>query len=339
MSPILIPQTLFSVIVVLVGALTSCACSLYYFGHIRMDRPTIGTFNARDIIILSILIIGLPILYLALPHWALTGFLLLTFLASLSIGYRSLLPPTLLWPAIAGILGLNLWLARTQLGTVVGWQIYWVLTSLIVLLGSVAVVNLYIQGGMRLQHVAYFAFGLAFYDAFFSMVVPLTPLLADAFLGRPLDPSIGMRTAHFAANIGIGDLLIYGLFTVAAYKAYGQSAARLALATTAVFGAILPASVPLLLTAFTGHSLNLVVPAQTFFGPAALLVYLRLRRRGPERTMHHYRTSRELLEAPAAHTPAHAAVAIGTGGAYTPQVSSVPAPTMSGTETAQSQAT
>jgi hypothetical protein len=159
----------------------------------------------------------------------------------------------------------NSWLARTQLGTVRGWQLYWALTSVIVLLGSVAVVNLYVQGGMRLKHVAYFAFGLAFYDAFFSMVIPLTLLLADAFLGRPLDPSIGMRTALLGAKIGIGDLLMYGLFTVAAFKAYGRIGAQVAFPTVAIFGAILPASAPLVLSVVIRGGLYVVVPAQTCF--------------------------------------------------------------------------
>jgi hypothetical protein len=285
MSPILLAQTLFSIAVAVTGALVACLVALLYFRHVRMERPAIGTFNARDLIVVSVFIIGLPVLYLLLPSWALTGFLILTFLASLSIGYKPLLPPVLLWGGIGTLIGLNIWLARTQLGTVTGWQAYWTLTSVIVLLGSVAVVNLYAQGGMRLQHVAFFAFGLAFYDAFFSMVIPLTPLLADAFQGHPLDPSIGMRTAFLSANIGIGDLLVYGLFTVVAFKAYGRPGARLAIGIVVLFGAVIPASAPLLISIVVRSGLNVVVPAQTFFGPAALLAYLWLRKLGPERTM------------------------------------------------------
>ena len=296
MSPILVPQTLFSIVVVLLGALAACSCSLAYFRHVRMERPAVGTFNTQDIVALSVLIVGLPVLYLVLPHWALTGFLVLTFVASLSIGYKPLLRPDVLWVGIAVVLGADIWLARTQLGTVRGWQVYWSLTSLIVLLGAVAVVNLYIQGGMRLQHVAFFAFGLAFYDAFFSMVVPLTPLLADAFLGRPLDPSIGMRSTLLGANIGIGDLLIYGLFTVAAYKAYSRIGAAVAMVTVTVFGAVLPATAPLLIASVIRGGSNVVVPAQTFFGPAALLIYLWLHKRGPERTMAQFLASTDVGE-------------------------------------------
>lgn len=291
MSPILVPQTIFSVFVVLIGALISCACALAYFRHVRMERPAVGTFNGRDIGFLSVFIIALPLLYLVLPGWALTGFLIVTFLASLSIGYRNLLAPTALWLIIGLLIGTNIWLAETQLGTVGGWQLYWGLTSVIVLFGVVAVVNLYIQGGMRLKHVAVLAFGLAFYDAFFSMVIPLTPKLADAFQGKPLDPSIGMRTALLSSNIGIGDLLVYGLFTVAAFKAYGWIGARVSFFIVTVFGALLPATAPLLLSIVIRGGINVVTPAQMLFGPAALLAYLWLRRRGRERTMAEYLAS------------------------------------------------
>lgn len=290
MSPILVPQTLFSVVVVVFGAVATCLASLLYFRRVRMERPAIGTFNVRDLVVLSVFIVGLPVLYLLLPAWTLTGFLVLTFVASLSIGYKPLLHPVVLWGGIGVLIGTNIYLARSHLGTVAGWQMYWALTSLIVLLGSVAVVNLYAQGGMRLQHVAWFAFGLAFYDAFFSLVIPLTPLLADAFQGHPLDPSIGMRTTFLSANIGIGDLLIYGLFTVLAFKAYGRRGAAAAVGTVVVFGAVLPATAPLLISAVVRGGLNVVVPAQTFFGPAALLVYVLLRKLGgPERTMAQFR--------------------------------------------------
>ena len=55
------------------------------------------------------------------------------------------------------LIGASIWLSRTMLGTVVGWQLSWLETDVIVLLGAVSVANLYVQGGMRLQHVAWFA--------------------------------------------------------------------------------------------------------------------------------------------------------------------------------------
>lgn len=295
MNPILVPQTMFSIVVVMAGAMITCVCALVYFRHVRMERPALGTFNGRDIAFLSVFIVGLPLLYLLVPAWGLTSFLVLTFLASLSIGYRSLLRPELLWAGIGLLIGINIWVARTQLGTVSGWQLYWTLNGIAVLLGAVAIVNLYVQGGMKFKHVALFAFGLAFYDAIFSMIIPLTPQLADAFQGQPLDPSIGMRTALLSANIGIGDLLVYGLFTVAAFKAYGRAGLKVTFPTVAVFGALIPAAAPLVLSIVIRGGLNVVVPAQTFFGPAALVAFLYLRKRmGRERTMAEFLVSSDV---------------------------------------------
>lgn len=49
-----------------------------------------------------------------------------------------------------------------------------------------------------------------------------------------------------------------------------------------------------MLAAVIRGGLNVVVPAQTFFGPAALVAYLWLRRRGPERTMAQYLASADV---------------------------------------------
>jgi hypothetical protein len=285
MPDLLVPATLFQFVVVLFGALATCTAALAYAHRIRLERPAVGVFNGRDIVVLFVFITTLPALYLILPHWALTSFLIVTFLASLSIGYRPVLRPALLWPAIGLLLGVNVWIARTLLGTVVGWQLFWAETSLVVLLGATAVANLYVQGGMKLRHVAWFAVGLAVYDVMTSVVIPLAPKLADEFIGYPLDPSIGMRVGLYNANIGLGDLLVYGLFTVAALKAYGKVAARWALLVVALFGAAAPAFAPLVIDAVTRGSANAVVPAQSFFGLAAFITYRLLRRRyGTERT-------------------------------------------------------
>jgi hypothetical protein len=157
------------------------------------------------------------------------------------------------------------------------------LTSAIVLLAAVGVSNLYVQGGLRLRQVAWFAIFLAVYDLIFSTVIPLTPQLAAAFEGRPLNASIGWASGGMSANIGLGDLLVYGLFTTAAYKGFGRRGATWALGTIFLFGAIAPALSPLVLSHFDYGDNGIVIPAQLFFGPAAFLVTARLYRR-PERT-------------------------------------------------------
>jgi hypothetical protein len=187
--------------------------------------------------------------------------------------------------AVAGLLGANLAVTDALVVNGQGLQLYWPLTSAAVLLAAVGVSNLYVQGGLRLRHIAWLALFLAGYDAFFSLVIPLTPRLADAFEGRPLDPSIGFVLGRLNPNIGLGDLLVYCVFVTAAYRGFGRRGATASLATVALFGALVPAAVPLLLTQLIRTGTGIVVPAQAFFGPAALATYRWLCHAGGERTI------------------------------------------------------
>jgi hypothetical protein len=292
----------FALCVSLVSAGSVCACALFYLRRVRLERPPIGVFNGRDIAVLFFFLSTIPLFYLTLPRWLLTAFLMLTFLASLSIGFRPVLGPTALWSGIGVLLGLNLWLGYHALGTVTGWQLFWAENSVIVLLGAVSVSNLYVQGGMKLRHVAWFALLLGVYDEIFTTVFPVTNALVEAFLGYPLDPSMGMRWHFDNAAIGLGDLLVYASFLLAAYKAYGRAAGRLAMTVVVVFGAVLPSLVPLVIN-YVDARTDTLVPAQTWFGPAAFLTYWWLRRRhGAERTMKQFLDSDDVVR-PAA-TPA-----------------------------------
>jgi hypothetical protein len=287
----LLQETFTELGVALVGIVAVSALAVFYFRRVRLDRPPIGTFNGRDIGILLTFIIALPFLYAALPGWALTCFLALTFASALSIGYRPVLGRTWSWLLIGLLIGANLWTSRTMLGTVAGWQLWWAELSVLVALAAISVANLYVQGGMKLRYVAWLALALGGYDVIFSSVYPLTSKLTQEFLGAPLDPSLGMRFGIDNFAIGIGDLLIFALFAVAVYKAYGWPAARLAFGLIVVFGALVPSLVPLVIN-FVDARTDILVPAQAFFGPAAFICYLWMRHRyGRERTMAEYRAS------------------------------------------------
>jgi hypothetical protein len=294
----LVYPTVFELFVAVPAAILTCLLSLVFLRRVRLERPAIGTFNRRDVAILFVFIVALPFLYLALPRWLLTTFLALTFTAAVAIGFRPLVRPTLLWPGLGLLIGLNIWMARTLLGTVLGWQLYWLETDVLVVLAAVAVSNLYVQGGMRLKHVSWFVLILAIYDAVFTLKWPVTNKLTERFLGFPLDPSLGFRMGVYNATIGIGDLLVYALFTIAAYKAYGLVAARLSLVITVIFGAVAPSLAPLAFRALIDARTDLVVPAQSAFGPVAFLCYLWLKRRyGPERTMAQFLASSDVPQA------------------------------------------
>lgn len=274
--------------VALTGALAISAGALTYFRRVRQDRPPIGTFNGRDIGMLFAFIIALPFLYAALPHWALTSFLALTFASALAIGYGPVLRAGPLWLGIGVLIGGNIWTSRFLLGTVAGWQLWWFELTILVGLAAVAVANLYVQGGMKLRHVAYFALVLAAYDVIFTNTFPVIDKLSQEFLGAPLDPSLGMRFGLYNYALGVGDVLVFCLFTIAAYKAYGRVAARLAFGVIVTFGVAAPSFTPLLINFIDARG-DVSVPVQAFFGPAAFVSYLWLRHRyGTERTMAAY---------------------------------------------------
>jgi hypothetical protein len=277
-----------SLIVGVGSVLLVCLLGLAYLRRVRMERPAIGTFNGRDVITVFVLLSTIPLFYLSLPRWLLTAFLVLTFVSALSFGLRPLLPPLPMWLVIGGLLGLNLWLGTNALGTVAGWQVFWAENDVIVLLAAVFVANLYVQGGMRLKHVAWFALALAAYDLVFTSVAPVTDALVEAFLGFPLNPSVGMRFGFDNAAIGIGDLLVYGLFVLTVAKGYGRVAGRVATGVVVFFGAVVPAGVPLLID-YVNARTDTLVPAQFWFGPAAFVTWLWLRHRyGRERTMREF---------------------------------------------------
>jgi hypothetical protein len=167
-------QTWFQIAIVGFGAMATSLAALAYLRRVTLERPAIGKFNGRDLVTLFVLIVTLPILYLALPATALTGFLVITFSSALFIALRPVISQNWRRIAVPVLLAANIVVAHTLLGRTGGWQIYWIMTSAIVLVAAVGVSNLYVQGGMSMRHVAWFAIFLAAYDAFFTMVIPLT---------------------------------------------------------------------------------------------------------------------------------------------------------------------
>jgi len=298
MSPYLssdVHLAIFGLCMGVVGSVLVSVCAWYYLRRVRIERPPIGTFNGRDIGILFVLLSTIPLFYLLLPRWLLTSFLAVTFLASISIGFGPVLSPAKLWLGIGTLIGLNIWMGNNLLGTAFGWQMFWAENDIIILLGAVSVANLYVQGGMKMRHVAWFALALAGYDMIFTTIWPVTNALVEEFLGYPLDPSMGMRWGFDNAATGIGDLLVYALLVLTAFKAYGRRAGQIALAVVVAFGAVVPAFVPLLIN-YVDSRTDTLVPAQAWFGPAAYITYRIMRSRyGRERTMKEFEASADVV--------------------------------------------
>jgi len=284
----LLQQTSTEFAVLLAGVILVSAGALWYFRRVRVDRPPIGTFNGRDVVILLVFIPGLPFLYATLPYWLITCLLVLTFASALYIGYRPVFGAARTWLGIGLLIGLNIWTSHNLMGSTAGWQLWWAELSVLVLLGAIAVANLYVQGGMKLQYVAWLSLGLGLYDIVFATILPLTDKLVAGYLAHPLDPLFGMRFGIDNYGVGLGDLLVYSLFLTAAYKAYGRQAASIAFGLIVAVGVGVTAFVPFLAN-FIDAQLDLLIPSQAFFGPAAFLCYLWMKRRyGRERTMGEY---------------------------------------------------
>jgi hypothetical protein len=289
----LLEQTLTELGVIMTGVIVVCGGALVYFRRVRMERPAIGTFNARDVVILLVFIGVLPFVYGWLPVPLVTCLLVLTFASALHIGYRPLLGPVGIWLGIGVLFGLNIWSSNHIMGTLPGWQVWFVEQGVLVVLAAIAVCNLYLQGGMKLRHVAWLALALAGYDVLFAAYYPLTGRLIARYLTHPLTPLLGIRLGYFDYAVGLGDLLVYSLFFVAAYKAYGARAATVAAAVIVVMGGFATAFVPFLFN-FTNSNLDVLVPAQSLFGPAAFVTYLWMKRHyGREHTMVEYLASQD----------------------------------------------
>jgi hypothetical protein len=284
-------QSLTLFCIIMVGTIVVCAGALAYFRRVRMDRPPVGTFNARDVAILLIFIGVLPFVYGWLPVPLVTCLLIVTFASALYIGYRALLGPVGIWLGIGLLFGFNIWSSHQVMGTIPGWQLWYTEQSIMVALSAIAVCNLYLQGGMKLRHVAWLSLGLAGYDVIFASYYPLTGRLLARYVTHPLTPVLGMRFGEVDYAVGLGDLLVYSLFFVAAYKAYGARAAKIAAAVIVVMGGFATAFIPFLFN-LTNANLDILIPAQSLFGPAAFVAYLWMKRHyGRERTMAEYLAS------------------------------------------------
>jgi plastocyanin len=299
-------ETTFQIVVGLIGSLAGALLALAYQRRVRLERPPIGTFNGRDLGVLGVFIVLLPAGYLLVAPPVLTGFLVVTFLSALLIALRPLVSSRTLWVAVPVALIANIAVTAHMDTLPAGLPLYWLLTSAIVMLAAVGVANLYVQGGLHLRHIAWFTLFLAVNDLAFTRFVPLTPQLAVALQGRPLDPSIGFATHAYNANVGLGDLLVFCLYTTAAAREFGRRGALTALGLIAAFGAIAPAVTPLLVPGVFGTTAAAFVPVQTLFGPAALAGYFVLARRRP--------APARLAGAPAAPRPARSTAGLGLRG-------------------------
>jgi hypothetical protein len=270
------------VLVVTLALIATLAGTVAYFRRYTMDRPPVGRYNLKDIAFMMAVVIALPPLYLRLPAWVVAAILVIVFVTILQFLLAPLLRGRLPLALAVFLVGVDILLATAD-GLGPGQWAFVVWNNLLIAAGVVGVCNLYVQNGMRARDVAFFAVALAGYDLVATAFLPLMLEFFTRLRAVPLAPILSWGEGSTVAAIGLGDVMMMALWTLAALKAFGPPAAVLAAtvsvaASTAVFS-LGSAGV---ITSF--------VPAMVILGPLMAGQYVAWSRwRGPERTVFAYR--------------------------------------------------
>src|SRR6266567_786743 len=247
-----------------------------YFRRYQVSRPPIGVFNLKDVALMVLLIILLPLLYLILPLWLAATLLLLVALSILYFAWEPVLHARwAIWLAALAMLALDS-AAAYLLGT--RQNAFFAVNNLVLLLIVVGATNLWAQSGMKARDAAVLGACLSVYDFIATSRLPLMGDLVARLSSLPLAPLVAWSSEHTLWGIGLGDLLLAAVFPLVMRKAFGRTAGLVAL-----------------LLAFAAIGTLLALPLQGFFpamvilGPLMVLQYLYWKsRRGRERTTWQY---------------------------------------------------
>jgi hypothetical protein len=247
-----------------------------YFRRYQVSRPPIGVFNLKDIALMVVLIILLPLLYLALPLWLAATLLLLVTLSLLYFAWEPVLQVRwAIWLAALTLLALDS-AAAFLFGT--NQNAFFAVNDLVLLLIVIGATNLWVQSGMKARDAAILGVFLTLYDFIATSRLPLMGDLVTRLSGLPLAPLVAWSSEHTLWGIGLGDLLLASVFPLVMRKAFGRPAGLIALLLT------LTAISTLLALPLQG-----LFPVMVVLGPLMVLQYFYWRwRRGRERTTWQY---------------------------------------------------
>ena len=291
-----------SIVVVLIQIAVVLAGGIAYLRRVRVDRPPVGVFNGRDILIVGAVLVAVPVVYLRLPTTVLAG---VFAVLSASILYFSLSPLLGSRPAAwtgLGLVVLDIAIARLLRQSAP--ELFIVVNNLALAVAVIGVANLWVQSGIRALHVGLLGLGLAVYDAIATLAMPLMTQFVDRVATLPLAPMLVWGVGEGQVGIGLGDMLVMLVWTLVAEKAFsaraGLAAACLSLAC--VSG---------LFMAFWLDWVNRPLPAMVILGPVIAGHYAKLIRQGKkERTFAAYesdvgdRGDRSRVASSVAMTPA-----------------------------------
>jgi hypothetical protein len=266
-----------AVLMVLGFASCTLVLSWVYFRRYTLARPPIGVFNLTDVGLMIAGIVLVPVLYLALPTWLVSGLLILGAVSALFLAWEPVLRWSwAIWVASLLPVGLTILLAGRN------GVLFYVANNLVLIGIVIGLSNLWAQSGLRARDAAILGGALTVYDLVVTSLLPLMDELFARLAGLPLAPLVAWPLeGNRWVGIGLGDLLLAALFPLVQRKAFGRAAGYTALALNLVTCAALLA-LPVL------GLLQQTFPVMVVLGPLLLAQYAFWRGRRPERTIRAY---------------------------------------------------
>jgi hypothetical protein len=254
------------------------AIALVYHAKVRMPRPAIGVYNRADILIMSLLVVVMPVIYVAISGAIVSAFFCLICYAALQVTIAPLARGRASWLIAAGLCAADL--VATEWG---GPHQALFVNDVVIGIAVVGAANLWVQSGMRSAHIAWFAGFLAVYDFVATSVTSSTDDFIARVSGIPFSPEWVFTLGPNPVAIGLGDLLLLSVFPLAAHRSFGAVAGIVAMATgTAVVAADT--------VAYHYGVLHGAAPVLTVLGPLVVVQHHLWRRaRGRERTTGEWR--------------------------------------------------
>jgi hypothetical protein len=225
-------------------------------------------------------LVTVPYVYLVLPAWAAATFLGLGVLSVTSAALQPVVPArTARWTILAALIGADVILAATHGARDSQFLAVNNVVLLCVVVGTAA---LWAQGGMKASDIALLVAGITVYDVFATTQVSVMADIARRLASIPFVPFVAWGTPEQGLAIGLGDLLVAAVFPLVMRKAFGRTAGRVALGTSAT-------TLVAMLTVLYLVSSAALVPAMVVMGPVMLVqVGWWSRKCGRERTTWEY---------------------------------------------------
>jgi hypothetical protein len=254
---------------------------LYFRGY-RVTRPPIGVINLRDVALTMVGIVLVPYLYLLLPSWLVIALLMLAMAGILHTLWEPIVRAAwATWTIVVVLVAADVggWL---KLGP--ASPPFIAVNNAVLGLAAVGVANLWAQSGMKARDAAVLGGALAIYDFIATVHLTLMDDLMRRLIDLPFAPLVAWPVGEDGGwlGIGLGDLLLAGVFPLVMRKAFGKSAGVAAMA--AALGTI-----GAMLALLASGTIGTTLPVMVGLGPLMALQYIHWRRRlGRERPTWEY---------------------------------------------------